>query len=40
VLERVVGARVEQPLLDLWLTLPADQTIFSRNERYVYDRWG
>jgi hypothetical protein len=38
VLERVVGARVEKPLLDLRLTLPAHQVIFSRNERYVYSR--
>jgi hypothetical protein len=36
VLERVVGARVEKPLLDLRLALPAHQGIFSRNERYVY----
>jgi hypothetical protein len=35
VLERVVGARVEQPLPDLWLTPSADRPIFSRNDRYV-----
>jgi hypothetical protein len=40
VLERVVGARVEKPLLDLRLALPSHQglpiqAIFSRNERYV-----
>jgi hypothetical protein len=36
--ERVVGARVEQTLLDLRLALPSDGVMFSRNERYVY-RW-
>ena len=35
-LERVVGARLEEPLPDLWLLVPADRVIFSRNERYVY----
>ena len=38
VLERVVGARVEKPLLDLRFAVPAHQVIFSRNERYVYYR--
>ena len=38
VLERVVGARVEKPLPDLRLALPADRVSFSRNERYVYYR--
>src|SRR5665213_870819 len=38
VLERVVGARVEKPLLDLRLALSAHQVIFSRNARYVYYR--
>jgi hypothetical protein len=36
VLERVVGARVEEPLLDLRLWVPAHRVIFSRNDRYVY----
>src|ERR1035441_1356813 len=36
VLERVVGARVEEPLPDLWLALSAHRPIFSRNDRYVY----
>jgi hypothetical protein len=35
VLERVVGARVEEPLPDLWLALSAHRPMFSRNERYV-----
>jgi hypothetical protein len=38
VLERVVGARVEKPLLDLRLALPAHRASFSRNNRYVYYR--
>jgi hypothetical protein len=33
VLERVVGARVEEPLPDLWLALPAHRPMFSRNDR-------
>jgi hypothetical protein len=36
VLKRVVGARVEEPLSDLRLRVPADRVIFSRNDRYVY----
>jgi hypothetical protein len=36
VLERVVGARVEEPLPDLRLRVPADRVIFSRNSSYVY----
>ena len=35
VLERVVGAGVEDSLPDLWLALPAHEAIFSRNDRYV-----
>ena len=38
VLEGVVGARVEEPLLDLRLRMPAHSTIFSCNGPYVY-RW-
>jgi hypothetical protein len=34
-LERIVGARVEQPLSYLWLALPPHQLIFSRNKWYV-----
>jgi pimeloyl-ACP methyl ester carboxylesterase len=36
VLERVVGARVEEPLPDLGLRVPAHRAIFSRNKQYVY----
>jgi hypothetical protein len=36
VLERVVGARLEEPLPDLRLPVPAHRVIFSRNWRYVY----
>jgi hypothetical protein len=36
VLERVVGARIEQSLPDLWLALPSHSPSFSRNEWYVY----
>ena len=35
-LERVVGARVEEPLPDLWLGAPSDGVIFTRNNGYVY----
>ena len=35
-LERVVGARIEDPSLDLWLLVPADGVSFSRNVRDVY----
>jgi hypothetical protein len=35
VLERVVGAGVEEPLPDLGLAVPADRPMFSRNDRYV-----
>lgn len=35
VVERVVGARLEEPLLDLRLPLSAHHVSFSRNERYV-----
>jgi pimeloyl-ACP methyl ester carboxylesterase len=34
--ERVVGARLEQPLADLRLALTSDQRILSRNKHYVY----
>jgi hypothetical protein len=37
-LERVVGAGVEQTLPDLRLTVPAHGASFSRNNCYVY-RW-
>jgi len=37
-LERVIGAGVEEPLPDLWLAVPAHPVIFSRNKPYVY-RW-
>jgi hypothetical protein len=36
VLERVVGARIEQPLLDLGLRLPSHRGTFSRKVWYVY----
>jgi hypothetical protein len=36
VLERVVGARVEQPVLDLGLRSPSHRCTFSRNAEYVY----
>lgn len=36
VLERVVGARIEDPLPDLRLGAPAHDHSFSRNGRYVY----
>jgi pimeloyl-ACP methyl ester carboxylesterase len=35
-LQGEVGACVEQPLADFWLFVAAHETIFSRNERYVY----
>ena len=35
VLERVVGADIEDPLPDLRLALSAHAPIFSRNDRYV-----
>jgi hypothetical protein len=35
VLERIVGAHVEEPLPDLWLRVPTHESIFSRNERFV-----
>jgi hypothetical protein len=37
VLERVVGASLEEPLPDLRLPVPAHRVMFSRNGRYVYD---
>jgi hypothetical protein len=36
VLERVVGAGLEESLPDFWLGLPAHRAMFSRNDRYVY----
>jgi hypothetical protein len=36
VLQRIVGARVEEPLPDLRLRVSAHRVIFSRNGWYVY----
>ncbi|WP_185203244.1 hypothetical protein [Glaciihabitans sp. INWT7] len=34
--EGVVGALIEEPVGDLRLLVSAHETIFSRNDRYVY----
>jgi hypothetical protein len=38
VLERVVGAHVEQPLPDVRLRVPSHALMFSRNDWFVYCR--